>query len=63
MPKVKKCPFCSAENHVYSPQCVSCLRSLSPEMPWLTTGIALLVLAGLAYLMFYLMEFLRSKMR
>jgi len=32
-------------------------------MPWLTTGIALLVFAVLAYLMFYLMEVLRSKMR
>jgi hypothetical protein len=63
MPRAKHCPYCGAENHVYAPQCAACRRSLVPEMPWLTTGIALLAFTVLAYLMFYLMEFLRSKMR
>ena len=63
MPRAKNCPYCGAENHVYAPQCSACRRSLVPEMPWLSTGIALLAFTVLAYLMFYLMEVLRSKMR
>jgi hypothetical protein len=62
MPKSKRCPYCTAENNVYATQCTSCFRSLVFEMPWTVNLLTLLILGGLAYLTFYFLEFLRSKM-
>ena len=62
MPKSKRCPYCSAENNVYATQCTSCHRSLVFEMPWTVNIITLLILGVLAYLTFYFLEYLRSKM-
>lgn len=62
MPKTKTCPYCTAENNVYATECTSCHRSLIFEMPWSVNILTLLALGGLAYLMFYLMELLRSRL-
>jgi hypothetical protein len=61
VPKSKQCPYCGAENGVYATQCASCRRSLVFEMPWSVNLITLALLAVLAYLTFYFLEFLRSK--
>jgi len=63
MPKTKLCPYCGAGNGVYAPQCTSCYRSLVFEMPWTVNLITLLILGVLAYLTFYGLEYLRSKMQ
>jgi len=62
MPRFKECPYCAARNIVYATQCSSCHRSLIFEMPWTVNVITLLVLGVLAYLTFYFLEYLRSKM-
>lgn len=62
MPKSKGCPYCTAENNVYATQCISCHRSLVFEMPWSVNVATLLALGVLAYLMFYLMEWIRSRL-
>ena len=62
MPKSKLCPYCGAGNNVYATQCSSCFRSLIFEMPWLVNVVTLAILGALAYLMFYGLESLRSKL-
>ena len=62
MPKSKDCPYCGAKNGVYATECSACHRSLVFEMPWTVNVITLALLAVLAYLTFYFLEFLRSKM-
>lgn len=62
MPRFKQCPYCGTRNNVYATECASCHRSLIFEMPWIVNLSALATLGILAYLMFYLMEYLRSKL-
>lgn len=62
MPKFKDCPYCGAKNNVYATECSSCHRSLVFEMPWTVNLITLAILAVLAYLTFYFLEYLRSKL-
>jgi hypothetical protein len=61
MPATKACPYCGAPNNVYATQCSACSRSLIFEMPWTVNVITLAVLGVLAYLTFYFLEYLRSK--
>jgi len=61
MPRSKACPYCQAANNVYATQCSRCFRSLIFEMPWTVNVITLVVLGALAYLTFYFLEYLRSK--
>jgi hypothetical protein len=61
MPKTKDCPYCGAPNGVYATECSACRRSLIFEMPWSVSLVTLAVLGVLAYLTFYFLEFLRSK--
>ena len=63
MPKSKQCPYCGASNNVYATQCASCFRSLIFEMPWTVNILTLVILGSLAYLTFYFLEYLRSRMR
>lgn len=63
MPKTKLCPYCGAGNGVYAAQCSSCHRSLVFEMPWTVNVLTLLILGVLAYLTFYGLEYLRSRMQ
>ena len=62
MPKLKECPYCTAKNNVYATECTSCHRSLVFEMPWTVNLLTLAILAVLAYLTFYFLEYLRSKL-
>lgn len=63
MPKSKTCPYCGAANGVYAAQCASCFRSLVFEMPWTVNVLTLAILGALAYLTFYALEYLRSRMQ
>jgi len=62
VPKSKDCPYCGVRNSVYAAECVSCHRSLVFEMPWTVNLLTLVILAVLAYLTFYFLEYLRSKL-
>ena len=62
MPKFKECPYCGGRNNVYATQCSSCFRSLVFEMPWMVNFLTLAILGVLAYLTFYFLEYLRSRM-